>query len=96
MKKLFIAFGGMVLIISTLYAAKEQKVVFINTEYIIKNYRTASDAQRAFETELDKYKRNADSLKTAYENAQNELESQKLMLSEPAKSAKLIQKIFTA
>ena len=91
MKKLSIALGCLVLIIGTLYAAKEQKVGFINTEYIIKNYRTASDAQRAFETELDKYKRNADSLKTAYENAQNELESQKLMLSEPAKSAKLIE-----
>jgi outer membrane protein len=91
MKKSLIALGSLIIMISALYAAKEQKIGFVNTEYIIKNYRTASDAQRAFETELSKYKRNADSLKTAYESAQAELESQKLMLSEPAKSAKLIE-----
>ncbi len=91
MKKLFIALGSLIIMISALYAAKEQKVGFVNTEYIIKNYRTASDAQRAFETELDKYKRNADSLKTSYENGQAELESQKLMLSDQAKSARLIE-----
>jgi outer membrane protein len=91
MKKSLIALGSLIIMISALYAAKEQKVGFVNTEYIIKNYRTASDAQRAFETELDKYKRNADSLKTSYENAQVELENQKLMLSDQAKSAKLIE-----
>ncbi len=91
MKKSIIALGCLILFIGTIYAAKEQKVGFINTEYIIKNYRTASDAQRAFETELDKYKSNADSLKTIYENAQAELESQKLMLSDQARSAKQIE-----
>jgi len=91
MKQLFIAFSCLFLIIGIVEAAKEQKVGYIDSEYVIKNYRTASDAQRAFETEIDKFKKNADSLKTIYELAKAELESQNLMLSDQGKTAKLIE-----
>ncbi len=91
MKQLFIAFSYLFLIIGNIEAAKEQKVGYIDSEYIIKNYRTASDAQRAYETEINKFKKNADSLKSIYELAQIELESQSLMLSDQGKTAKLIE-----
>lgn len=71
--------------------AKEQKVGYIDLEYIIQNYRTASDAQRAFETEIAKYKTYADSLKQMYDVAQAEFESQKLMLSTEGQAAKQIE-----
>jgi outer membrane protein len=77
--------------IAPVQAAKEQKIGYIDNDYILKNYRTAIDAQRALETELNKYKKNADSMKTLYDNAQKEFDGQKLMLSEQGKQAKQIE-----
>lgn len=77
--------------IISIVGAKEQKVGYVDSEYIIQNYRTASDAQRTFETEIGKYKIYADSLKQLYEAAQAEVESQKLMLSEQGNRAKQIE-----
>lgn len=91
MKYLIIAFSLLILLVGCVFAAKEQKVGYVDSEYIIQNYRTASDAQRAFETEINKYKRNADSLKTQYDALKAEYESQKLMLSEQGKLAKQIE-----
>jgi outer membrane protein len=88
---LIIAISFLVIVVSRVEAAKEVKVGFVDTKYIIENYRTASDAQRAFDTEIAKYKHNADSLKTIYDQAMSEFESQKLMLSEQGKAAKLIE-----
>ena len=90
-RNLLIIISGLLIAISHVEAAKEQKVGFVDTKYIIENYRTASDAQRAFDTEIAKYKRNADSLKIIYDRALAEFESQKLMLSEQGKAAKLIE-----
>jgi outer membrane protein len=91
MKHLFIALSCLLMSASFLEAAKEQKIGYVDTEYIIENYQTAIDAKRAYEAEINKYKRNADSLKQLYNAAEAELESQKLMLSEQGKSAKLIE-----
>jgi outer membrane protein len=91
MKYIFVAFSCLLLTIGILEAAKEQKIGYVDTEYILKNYRTAMDAQRALETELGKYKKNADSLKILYDNAQIEFEGQKLMFSEQGKQAKMIE-----
>lgn len=91
MKHFNIAFSLSILLISCLFAAKEPKVGYVDSEFIIQNYQTASDAQRAFETEINKYKRNADSLKTHYDALKAEFESQKLMLSEQGKAAKQIE-----
>ncbi len=91
MKYLIIAFGCLSLMIAPLQAAKEQKIGYIDNDYILKNYRTAIDAQRALETELNKYKKNSDSLKVLYDNGQKEFDGQKLMLSEQGKQAKQIE-----
>jgi outer membrane protein len=90
MKKLLLA---LVIISSVLgpVLAKEYKVGYIDLDYIIKNYRTAADAQRTFETEISKYKTYADSLKRIFDNAHNEFESQKLMLSDQGKQARQIE-----
>lgn len=73
------------------YGAKEQKIGFADIKYIIENYRTAADAQRAFESEINRYKRIADSLKNIYEQARINLDAQKLMLSEQGFSARQIE-----
>ncbi|MCX8015071.1 MAG: OmpH family outer membrane protein [candidate division WOR-3 bacterium] len=89
MRYLFYGILGL-LCITTLFA-KDFKIGYIDVDYVLKNYRGAIDAQRAFETEINRYKKNADSLKTLYENAQKELESQLLMLSEQGKNVKMME-----
>jgi len=78
-------------IIAGVTSAKEYKVGYIDLDYIIKNYRTAADAQRTFETEINKYKKYADSLKLLYDASKTEFESQTLMLSEQGKAARQIE-----
>jgi len=91
MKYFFAALSVLFVITGFLYANKEQKIGYIDTKYIIENYRTAADAQRAFDAEIKRYNRIADSLKTLYDQARTELDAQKLMLSEPAITAKQIE-----
>lgn len=90
MKCLLVGLVFLLAVIGNAHAAKEQKIGYVDTDYLLKNYQTAIDAQRALDTELNKYKKNADSLKALYEKEQAELESQKLMLSEQGKQAKQI------
>jgi outer membrane protein len=91
MKYFLIAFGLLVSLTGFLYGAKEQKIGYVDTKYIIENYRTAADAQSAFDAEIDRFNNIADSLKNLYEQARDDLEAQRLMLSEAAISAKQIE-----
>lgn len=90
MKTLIISISVLLLLVP-IGMAKEYKIGYIDVEYIVKNYRGAIDAQRTFQTEINRYQQNADSLKRLYEKAQQELESQMLMLSEQGKNVKLME-----
>ncbi|MEO0091259.1 MAG: OmpH family outer membrane protein [candidate division WOR-3 bacterium] len=78
------------LLISITYG-KEQKIGYVDLNYIIDNYRAAQEAKNAYEAELAKYRQRADSLKRLYERAQSELEDQRLILSEGGLNAKMLE-----
>lgn len=85
--KVLIAFF---LLLSITYG-KEQKIGYVDLNYIIDNYRAAQEAKNAYEAELAKYRQRADSLKRVYERAQSELEDQRLILSEGGLNAKMLE-----
>lgn len=91
MRYLWVSFSLLFGLITFLNAAKEQKVGYVDVKYVIENYRTAQDAKSAFEAEVNRFNRIADSLKTVYDNARRELEEQKLMLSDAAIRAKELE-----
>ncbi|MCX7785449.1 MAG: OmpH family outer membrane protein [candidate division WOR-3 bacterium] len=70
---------------------KDQKIGYVDLNYVIDNYRAAVDAKRAYEAEIAKYRQRADSLKQIYERAQKELEDQRLILSEGGLNAKTLE-----
>lgn len=91
MRYLLVSFSLLLGLTTFLNAAKEQKIGYVDVKYVIENYRTAQDAKSAFEAEVNRFNRIADSLKTIYDNARRELEEQKLMLSDAAIRAKELE-----
>ncbi len=91
MRKFTIALGLFLSVAGLLFGAKEQKTGYVDIKYILGNYRTAIDAQRAFETEVNRYNQIADSLKNLYDQARIGLDAQKLMLSEQGFTARQIE-----
>jgi outer membrane protein len=69
-------------------AAKEFRVGYVNTDRIIERYEAAIDAKRELDAAIAKFEARAESLRTDYEQARTEYESQQLSLSEEGKRAK--------
>jgi outer membrane protein len=69
-------------------AAKEFRVGYVNTDRIIERYEAAIEAKTELNAAIAKFEARADSLKTDYEQAKAEYESQQLTLSEEGKRAK--------
>lgn len=91
MKYFFTALCLTLSVTTVLFGAKEQKAGYVDVKYILENYRTAIDAQRAFESEINRYNQIADSLKNLYDQARASLDAQKLMLSDPGYTARQIE-----
>jgi outer membrane protein len=72
----------------TLYAAKEFRVGFVDYDRVIAKYEGAIEAKQEMDTVRLSYDAKAESLKTDYERAKAEYESQQLTLSEEGKRAK--------
>lgn len=90
-KEILMTVSLLILILISMGYSKEQKIGYADLNFIIDNYRTAQEAKAAYEAELAKFRKKADSLKQLYERAQQELDDQKLILSEGGLSAKLIE-----
>lgn len=69
-------------------AAKEYKIGYIDSEAIISRYQGAVEAKKELEAEIEKFRLQAESLRTDYEKALEEYKSQELTLSEEGKRAK--------
>jgi outer membrane protein len=76
------------LVVALPLVAKETKVGYIDSDRIIAQYEGAIDAKRQLDEDIAKFEARADSLKTEYEQAKSEYESQQLTLSEEGKRAK--------
>jgi outer membrane protein len=72
-------------------AAKEFRVGYVDTDRVIAKYEAAVDAKKQLDAEISKFEARADSLKSDYEQAKQEYESQQLTLSEEGKRAKLAE-----
>ncbi len=83
--RLAIAFG--LLTVGTL-AAKEFRVGYVDYDLVIAKYEAAVEAKAAMDTVRTSYEAKAESLKSDYEQAKQEYESQQLTLSEDGKRAK--------
>lgn len=70
---------------------KDFKVGYVDTDRVIAKYEAAIEAKRQLEVEISRFELRADSLKTDYERAKQEYESQQLTLSEDGKRAKLAE-----
>lgn len=66
----------------------ELKIGYIDSERIFREYQGATEAKQTFESELAKFKSNAEDLERKYNTAKAEYDAQKLMLSEEARTAK--------
>ncbi|MEO0081372.1 MAG: OmpH family outer membrane protein [candidate division WOR-3 bacterium] len=84
--RIFFVGLGLALIMSL--GAKEYKVGYIDSDAIISKYEAAKEAKKELESEIAKFRAQADSLRADYERAQEEYESQELTLSEDGKRAK--------
>jgi outer membrane protein len=74
-----------------LLAAKEYKVGYIDTDRVIAKYEAAIEAKKELDAAIAKFEAKVDSLKTDYEQAKQEYESQQLTLSEEGKRAKMAE-----
>ena len=72
----------------TLFAAKEFRVGFVDYDQVIAKYEAAIEAKKEMDTVRTSFEAKAESLKTDYEQAKDEYESQQLTLSEEGKRAK--------
>jgi Skp family chaperone for outer membrane proteins/TolB-like protein len=72
----------------TLLAAKEFRVGYVDYDQVIAKYQAAIDAKNAMDTIRTSYEAKAESLKSDYERAKDEYDSQQLTLSEEGKRAK--------
>jgi outer membrane protein len=71
-----------------LFAAKEFRVGFVDYDQVIAKYEGAVEAKQEMDTVRLSYEAKAESLKSDYERAKDEYESQQLTLSEEGKRAK--------
>jgi len=74
-----------------LLAAKEYKIGYVDTDRVIAKYEAAIEAKKELDAAIAKFEAKADSLKTDYEQAKQEYESQQLTLSEEGKRAKMAE-----
>ncbi len=88
MRAVRLAFIMYVAAAGTLYAAKEFRVGFVDYVRVIAKYEGAVEAKQEMDTVRLSYDAKAESLKTDYERAKAEYESQQLTLSEEGKRAK--------
>jgi len=72
----------------TLFAAKEFRVGFVGYDQVIAKYEGAVEAKQEMDTVRLNYEAKAESLRSDYERAKDEYESQQLTLSEEGKRAK--------
>ncbi len=68
--------------------AKEFKLGYVDSERVIERYEKAGDAKKELKESIDRFEARAESLKTEYENARAEFESQQVTLSEEGKRQK--------
>ncbi len=78
----------LLLLFSSALWAKETRIGYIDSERIFREYEAASEAKRAFNEEVEKYRAKADTMKRELQKAEEEYEAQKPMLSEEARAAK--------
>jgi outer membrane protein len=71
-----------------LFAAKEFRVGYVDYDQVIAKYQAAVDAKTEMDTVRLNFEAKAESLKSEYELAKSEYESQQLTLSEEGKRAK--------
>jgi Skp family chaperone for outer membrane proteins len=72
----------------TLFAAKEFRVGYVDYDQVIAKFEGAVEAKQEMDTVRLGYEAKAESLKSDYERAKDEYESQQLTLSEEGKRAK--------
>src|SRR5262245_34262473 len=66
----------------TVLAADELKIGFVDSGRIFEEYEGAKDAQRSLERDSKEWESKAQDLKSQFTNSAEELESQRLMLSQ--------------
>ena len=74
--------------VGPLFAAKEFRVGYVDYDQVIAKYQAAVDAKNEMDTVRLNFEAKAESLKSEYELAKSEYESQQLTLSEEGKRAK--------
>lgn len=87
-------YAGLILILTglrSLAGAREYKVGYIDSDRLIARYEGAIEAKKQLDAVIAKFEAKAESLRTEYEKAKEEYESQKLTLSEEGKRAKLAE-----
>ncbi len=80
--------ASLFLVVSSFVLAAEVKIGYIDSERIFREYQAATEAKQTFESDLAKFKSDAEALERKYDAAKTEYETQKLMLSEEARAAK--------
>ena len=88
MRTLWLAIVLVLVSAGTVFAAKEFRVGYVDYDQVIATYEGAADSKKEMDTVRAGYEAKAESLKSDYEKAQAEYESQQLTLSEEGKRAK--------
>ena len=75
----------------SMLAAKETRIGYIDTDRVIEKYDGSVEAKKTLDSAIARFEAKADSLKTDYEQAKQEYESQQLTLSEEGKRSKMAE-----
>ncbi len=81
----------LLLALTALAGAREYKIGYIDSDRLLARYEAASEAKKQLNDAIAKFQAKAESLRTEYEQAKEEYESQHLTLSEEGKRAKLAE-----
>lgn len=84
----FVWLSAVLAVVASVSVAKDFKVGYVDYDRVIEKYEAAIEAKKEMDTVRVKFEAKAESLKTDYEQSQQEYESQKLTLSEDGKRAK--------